>query len=167
MMKQRKPMSPGAPLARKTELKRSQLKPGASQLKSSGPVKSRKSGRQSAAEKRGRALVGVRADGRCEIGPGNIPAPMALCQVWSTDWHHRQNRSQGGDWSAANGLGLCRPCHAWVTAAPSRSCAYGWSVRSTVAPAAMPVLRRGVWVWLLEDGSVEPLDFQELAEWVA
>lgn len=56
------------------------------------------------------------------------------------EWHHRQNRSQGGLWTAANGMDLCTSCHRYVTEHPEESYRNGWSVRSTADPAEVPVL---------------------------
>lgn len=48
-----------------------------------------------------------------------VSARSGVCECCgtarATDWHHRKNRSQGGIWSASNGLGLCRECHMDVT----------------------------------------------------
>lgn len=104
-----------------------------------------------------RDLVGKRSGGTCERC-GSAPA---------AEWHHRKYRSQGGKWHVTNGLHLCSPCHRHVTENPAESYAHGWSVRSTVDPARVPVKRRGIYVWLSPSGDFEPLDFQELAEWIA
>lgn len=142
-------MPAGTPLERKTELRRT------GRLKSSGPVKAKRPTRTKA-EALARLVVRSRSGGRCELD----------CAEQATEWHHRRFRSQGGAWSADNGLQLCSQHHQWITEHPAASYAVGWAVRSTVDPAAMPVLRRGVWVWLTEGGGVIELDLMELAEWV-
>lgn len=81
------------------------------------------------AEMAARRLVTERSRGVCEI-----------CQVRpATDWHHRKNRSQGGEWAASNGLHLCSSDHRWVTEHPAAAVAHGWSVRSWMDPAEVPV----------------------------
>lgn len=80
-------------------------------------------------EREARRIVTERSGGVCE-----------MCQVRpATDWHHRKNRSQGGSWSASNGLHLCSPDHRWVTEHPAAAVAHGWSVRSWMDPAEVPV----------------------------
>ncbi len=149
MIKRRKTFGPGSPLQRKTELRRTGW------LKSSGPVKARRRASRTTVEALARAVVRSRSGGRCEMD----------CAEPATDWHHRRFRSQGGAWSAENGLHLCSRHHQWITEHPAKSYTLGWSVRSTVDPAAMPVLRRGVWVWLTEGGGVIELDLMEIATW--
>jgi hypothetical protein len=93
----------------------------------------------------------------------------ALCErcgyVWGEEWHHRQNRSQGGKWDPSNGLWLCSPCHKRVTEHPAEACTWGWSVRGWMDPELMPVVmpRRGGWVWLDDDGGAVPLTAAEIA----
>jgi hypothetical protein len=100
-----------------------------------------------AAERLARDLVEARAGGGCEV-----------CRVEheGTDWHHRVRKSQGGPWSASNGLWVCRPLHAWITLNPHGARAKGWGLESHEDPAAEPVLYRGFWVLLTDYGSVEP-----------
>lgn len=125
-------------------------------LRSVAPLKAKRPGR-SKAEVSGRALVRARSGGRCERN----------CLAAATEYHHRKFRSQGGDWSPANALHLCSAHHQWITEHPAASYANGWSCRSTVDPAAMPVLRRGVWVWLTASGEAIPLEFKEIEEWAS
>ncbi len=75
-------------------------------------------------EARGRKIIKTRAEGRCEI-----------CQRPSTlEWSHRRSRAQGGSWSSANGLGVCRSCHAWCEAHPVKADACGWRIVSRDTP---------------------------------
>lgn len=110
-------------------------------------MKKRKPG-QAAAEKRGRDLVYPRSGGWCEIQLAGVCAGRA-CQ-----WHHRLNRSQGGTWAASNGLHVCVPCHVYVTDGErAEAKAKGWAVAPGITPpAAVPVLRRGQWVLLDDEG---------------
>jgi hypothetical protein len=90
-----------------------------------------------------------RSDGICEVC-GSAPA---------TNWHHRKNRSQGGPNSLSNALHCCGSgctgCHGRITENPSEAVGMGWSVRSYNNPASAPVFRRGEWVWLSDDGTVQ------------
>lgn len=103
-----------------------------------------------------RRLVQARSGGVCEQC-GSLRAD---------EWHHRKNRSQGGKWHPTNGLHLCSPCHRHVTEHPAVAYAHGWSVRSTVDPAKVPVRIRGQFVWLLENGGLVPCDMLEIAAWI-
>lgn len=139
-------MKPGKPLRR-----RSALRPG-------GPLKRRTPIRRprlrtvravvSAAERVGRKVVKARSGGLCEC-----------CGMRrATDWQHRKNRSQGGDWSASNGLAACRLCHRWIHDNPRAARARGWSVLSGLNPAEIPVRRRvDAWVLLADDGQLVPV----------
>lgn len=99
-------------------------------------------------ESKARALVKDRAGLLCE----------RCGYVEGSEWHHRKNRSQGGQWSAANGLWLCSPCHRWVTEHPAEAIDHGWACPSWVEPASCRVLlgRHG-WVLLDELGNYVPL----------
>lgn len=98
---------------------------------------------------RARRDVSRRSGGVCEVCD-RAPA---------TDWHHRKNRSQGGQWSASNGLHLCRACHRMVTEQPEAARRWGWAVPSWCDPAEAPVrlLRHG-WVRLTDDGRYIPVE---------
>jgi len=93
----------------------------------------------------GRTLVAARSGGLCEI--------CALAPA--REWHHRKNRSQGGTWAASNGMHLCIADHAWITGHPAQATRNGWTVRSHEDPAVTRCYRRGLWVLLKDDGSVE------------
>lgn len=91
-------------------------------------------------ELEGRALVEARDAGTCVLcgKPGE-----------GLNWHHRKLRSQGGDWSASNGILLCGSgsvgCHGRVHGNPREAYDYGWMVPGGRDPAEYPVLS---WRWL-------------------
>lgn len=98
-------------------------------------------------ERAARKLLKKRSGGLCEVCP---------VEHEGTDWHHRIRESQGGAWSGSNGLRVCRARHAWITLNPYGARAKGWGLWSHDKPAAEPVLYRGEWVLLGDDGSVTP-----------
>lgn len=102
-------------------------------------------GGEAPSQRTGRDKVEDRAAGVCELCGRRVAA----------EWHHRKNRSQGGQWAASNGLHLDSACHRWVTEHPKEARAGGWSVRSRQDPRKVPVLRRGQWVLLDDDGGFE------------
>ncbi|CAM3288465.1 HNH endonuclease [Stackebrandtia soli] len=85
------------------------------------------------------------------------------CQI-----HHRQPRQMGGTKdpainSPSNLIVLCGDCHRRVESHRADAEAHGWIVRRPYIPSHEPILRRGVWVYLLDDGEVsetEPLFIQ-------
>lgn len=93
-------------------------------------------------EARARRLVAERSGGVCE----------RCGRARAGEWHHRVNRSQGGRWTASNGLHLCGTCHGWVTAHPEAAAApgCGWALRSWQDPLAVPV-RLHLWGLVLLD----------------
>ncbi len=104
-----------------------------------------------AAERNARKTVRTRSGGICEICGHAV----------ATNFGHRKNRSQGGQWSASNGLDLCGSgstgCHGKATVNPALARERGWAVLSTQDPAEMPVFLTGLgWVYLLDDGSTTP-----------
>lgn len=93
-----------------------------------------------------RALVAQRSSGLCE-----------MCRrAEATDWHHRKNRSQGGEWTPSNGLHLCRNCHRVVTEQPYAARRWGWAVPRSSDPVLVPVrlLHLG-WVYLDDQGGYQ------------
>jgi hypothetical protein len=131
------------PIKRKTPLK-------AAQYLTKRIVKNNRA-KVTAAERNARKVVRTRSGGICEIC-GNAQA---------TNFGHRKNRSQGGQWSASNGLDLCGSgttgCHGHATVNPALARSRGWAVLSTDDPAEMPVfLASQGWVFLLDDGSTTP-----------
>lgn len=75
----------------------------------------------------------------------------------ATEMHHRKNRSQSGQWHPANILHLCSLCHVEITAEPEMSRHYGWALAQHRTPADIPVLRRGVWVLLADNGDIQQI----------
>jgi len=128
------------PIKRKTPMK-------AAQHLTQRIVKTKRA-KVTAAERNARKVVRARSGGICEIC-GHAAA---------TNFGHRKNRSQGGQWSASNGLDLCGSgstgCHGHATVNPALARERGWAVLSTQDPAEVPVFLAGHgWVFLLEDGS--------------
>lgn len=96
------------------------------------------------AEKRGRQLVYGRSGGVCE---------KCGC-ARATEWHHRKNRSQSGEWCPTNGMHVCSLCHLWITNHPKLSRDHGWALRSTDDPVTSFVFIRGRFSYLTTDGRV-------------
>lgn len=98
-----------------------------------------------------RDIVIVRARGYCErCGYGNT----------ATQIHHRRPRAMGGskrhDTNTASNLGLlCVACHRTVEADRAQAYEDGWLVHQGHSPSAVPVCRRGVFVWLNDDGTFD------------
>lgn len=103
-------------------------------------------------ERATRRIVSERSQATCELC-GNWPGQSV---------HHRKNRSQGGNWSPANGMHLCGDgttgCHGFITAHPTTSYQNGWLVRHAFTPAVIPVLYRGLWVLLDDDGNATEVE---------
>lgn len=103
-------------------------------------------------EKHARKAVYERSSGCCEVC-GNCPGQS---------FHHRKSRSQGGLWSAANGLHLCGDgttgCHGWITEHPAASYADGWLVPGAYEPRTVPTNYRGRWAFLDDEGGVTYMD---------
>lgn len=70
--------------------------------------------------------------------------------------HHRRKRSAGGPWTPTNCVWLCghgtMGCHGWVEHNPNSARDEGFHVRSFEDETDIPVLRRGRWVYLQDDG---------------
>jgi len=85
------------------------------------------------AEQTARRLVRERSGGICEV----------CGEQRATNFQHRKNRSQGGRWSAANGLDVCGSgttgCHGDIHSSPTKAYAAGWSVQSWADEAKVPV----------------------------
>lgn len=140
-MKRSEPLKRTTPLRSVTPLKAKQPK------KPSQP-------KRDPAEQPARDVVRQRSGGVCE----------ACGSAEAREWHHRKNRSQGGEWSAANGLHLCPPDHKWVTEHPEQAAMNGWALRSWEDPLTKPVYYRGRWVVLDSEGGLTPaLDFGQEA----
>lgn len=108
----------------------------------------RPTGSPASNETRARKVVYARSGGVCE----------RCAQQKAAEWQHRKNRSQGGEWTAENGLHLCSPCHRHVTEHPAEGREYGWAVSRECDPATKRVLIQdgARWVWLTEDGTYSP-----------
>lgn len=158
-MKRRKPLLPGKPLARTSELKRTELKRGtplrngpvkARRQKDTGPVKSVKDLVKERAEDKDGVLL-------CEVC-GDVPG---------TNMHHRQPRGMGGCpepyinepsnllWVCGHGNSV-PGCHAVIENGRTYAKAVGWLVPRPTPPIEVPVLRRGVLVYLDDKGGIEP-----------
>ena len=94
-------------------------------------------------EHRARQLVYARSAGVCE----------RCGQSRATEWHHRRNRSQGGRWTAANGLHLCGGCHRWITEHPDEAAeaGRGWVVWAWQNPVEVPVRHAVYGLVVLDD----------------
>lgn len=84
-------------------------------------------------EKRCRDLVYERSGGLCE-----------RCGKQGNTYHHRKNRSAGGEWDCANIVFLCgdgtRGCHGWVTTHPLEASIEGFHVKPWQHPEDLPIL---------------------------
>lgn len=81
--------------------------------------------------------------------------------------HHRQRRSQGGDWATGNLLLLCGLSHAQVHADIAGSLGRGWLVKSTDDPRMVRCWVAGAGpVFLLDAGGYEfnPVTAARLAD---
>lgn len=96
-------------------------------------------------EKQCRALVNERAEGCCEF-----------CGLYGTTLDHRKPRSQGGLWEPSNIFALCghgtTGHHGWKEHNPKDAAEKGLRVWSYQNPAEVAVLRRGIWVYLDDEG---------------
>lgn len=104
-------------------------------------------------QKLGRDRVYGRSGGWCEI------ALAGVCTGLGQEWHHRLNKGQGGRWDASNGLHACSACHLYVTSTEREQAKRnGWAVApGATPPIEVPVLRRGVLVYLDDEGFFEPV----------
>ena len=104
-----------------------------------------------------RDLVFERAQGGCERCGRDL-----TYEFWSQ--HHRQPRGLGGtskpdrpsnllllDGSGTSG------CHGWVESHREEAMRFGWLVSQYSEPSLEPVLRRGVWVLLDDEGGWTPV----------
>lgn len=105
-------------------------------------------------ERKARKLLRARSGGECELHGGHS----------ATEAHHRQNRSQGGQWDVANLMHLCHDAHVFVTVNPQAAREQGWAVPSHRDPAQVPVWLAGRgYVLLTEHGDIEELHDEEVA----
>ncbi|AXH69837.1 HNH endonuclease [Mycobacterium phage Krakatau] len=94
-------------------------------------------------------LIWERAHGRCE-----------RCGEYASDAtaHHRRPRGLGSsrreDTNLPSNAGwLCGACHRHVESYRAQAFAEGWLVRQSQSPITVPVLYRGNWVLLDDDGN--------------
>ncbi|ADG96531.1 hypothetical protein Srot_0038 [Segniliparus rotundus DSM 44985] len=113
--------------------------------------------------KRARALVELRSEGRCEgeFDPRER-SKRPRCLRVAEEMHHRRTRGSGGTSDPAssqvsNALALCRNCHHWAGQCFRLAEALGICVYQAHRPDARPVLIRGEWRLLLDDGGLTPL----------
>lgn len=97
--------------------------------------------------------VTARSGGMCEV--------CGAERIW--DLHHRHPRKSGGTkraWIglASNCLGVCRSDHNLIESRRILARLLGWLVPEGFDPAACPVMYRGGWAWLTEDGCVEYIE---------
>jgi hypothetical protein len=133
VIKRRKALAPGSPLHRKTELRRTGW------LKSSGPVKPRKTSASGHIPTTIRKAVLARDKTTCQ-----------RCGQWlRPDWyslHHRDARGMGGSvllHTMANLVAVCGTgttgCHGEIESFRTDSYATGWLVPNGAAPETWPV----------------------------
>ena len=106
-------------------------------------------------ESRARRLVRARSGGLCEM---RMPG---LCTWWATEFSHRIRRSQGGPWTASNGLDSCHWCHLAITNTNGRRAEYRakrWVLDSTDNPLTEPALTIHGLVLLNDHGDFEQVD---------
>ena len=97
-----------------------------------------------------------RSEGICEcLSPGKCIGPAQHI-------HHRKLRSQGGAHSVVNCIMVCHVCHHQVIHGnPRQAYENGWLVHGWDDPEDEPVLRRGRWVLLHEDGTTTEVEKNE------
>lgn len=110
--------------------------------------------------KRVRDVITRRANGTCERCGMAAPAYQH---------HHRRPRGMGGSSAEdtntpCNALHFCIPCHTDVEANRSDGLRYGWLVRQGANPETVPVLRKGEWVQLDNNGGYTACTYQPEGE---
>lgn len=95
-------------------------------------------------EKLARALVRARSGGWCEMR-------LAGCLGLATDFSHRIRRSQGGPWTASNGLFACRVCHTWCGMRDDEANLLGLTLKSWQDPTVEPVAYQNAGLVVLDD----------------
>lgn len=99
-----------------------------------------------------RHTISERSEGLCEIC-GTAPAEQ---------YHHRRCRGMGSTRRLetnlpANCLHVCAADHGFLEVNRRDALAAGWLVSQHRTPALIPVLRRGVWVLLGNDGDIQEI----------
>jgi 5-methylcytosine-specific restriction protein A len=100
-----------------------------------------------------RQLIRQRADDICERCGKHL----------GTQAHHRRPRGAGGSRrddtnTASNGMWLCHHCHFLIEGDRTLSINLGWLVRQNHSPAEIPVVYRGKFVFLSDDGGLQPVE---------
>lgn len=105
-----------------------------------------------------RAAVAERSGGICEAGV----RWKSVCVGSASQVHHRVGLGMGGAHRSARVkadrlsslMHLCGPCHAWITGEPTRAELNGWILPRGSDSSSEPVWRRGVLVYLDDEGQV-------------
>lgn len=103
-----------------------------------------------------RARVMARCGGFCEVRTRH-------CWDEASQIHHRRPRGAGGSkdpatGQAANGIGVCIPCHDHLEKHRAEARDNGWLVRQGTVPATVPIWRHRRWVLLDDEGGVCPVE---------
>lgn len=81
-----------------------------------------------------------------------------VCNYMGEQLHHRLLRSQGGQHTVTCLVYICSDCHDAVHGLGKESYENGWLVHGWDDPEDEPVLRRGRWVLLHEDGTMTEVE---------
>lgn len=105
-----------------------------------------------------RPALAERCQGECE----RCGRPLAVCgDGYVFDAHHRQLRSRGGQDSLSAVVAVHHLCHVLepgsIHQEVARATAEGFIVHAADIPATVPLLYKGRWSWLDDDGSVRPV----------
>lgn len=155
-LKRKTPLKVARSLARKTPLQSTiPLDRSSAPLKRAPTVQKRT---KPAVTSKVRAQLRQRSGGLCEIHLHGI------CAETATEASHRIKRGAGGRHGAAaerngrpsNLTYSCSPCHAHIHQHPAASRDWGWMLLEDADPPTSPVLVRGQWSLLGDDGSVTP-----------
>ncbi len=168
-IKRSTPLKPGKPLQRKSALSSAPFSASAKHRNSASNQRQPKRTTASPPPRvpaKVRAALAARSEGLCEIAQQG-------CTRWATEFSHRKKLGIGGRKGAAraahdvlsNAVAGCHNCHQVRGHANPRA-AYdmGWMLKEHQNPLAIPLLYRGSWKFLTDDGRVltDP-DFAEEA----
>lgn len=103
-----------------------------------------------------RQLIVQREGGRCALYLSHAGEQI----------HHRRPRGRGGSQraetnGAANGILVCPWCHDWIEHNRGYAMKLGLLVPSYRRPADVPILYRGEWMRLSDDGGLNPTAWDE------
>lgn len=162
-LERRTPLTAKTELRRKSALGHSPLARSALHADSAARKAAPKRASTTSIPAKVRAALKVRSGGLCEIAaPG--------CAEIATDDSHRIKSGMGGRKGAAavrhhvlsNLMHACRHCHSkWLHASPAAAYAAGWMLREHQNPLTEPVVYRGTWCLLGDDGSIRFVDLSE------